>query len=129
MSNVLNLTRRNIISRIWDIDLPFYDGCKNTACMMLANDRLLYINLLDCSSAVFYIYNTYKMFAECKNLQYVNGFKDNTWYNMARAFQNMFYNCSNLVKCDIRFPHSMPLWSTPINGMYYGCKNLTIDVT
>lgn len=79
------LNKRNLISRIWDIDLPFYDECTNTASMMPFNNRILNINLPDYFSAIFKKYNMSGMFGTCKNLQYVNGFKDNTWYNTVRA--------------------------------------------
>lgn len=119
--------KNNIVSRIWDLDLPFYDGCTNIASFVTTSDRLLYVRVPAYYSLLFTLYNGSSAFAKCTNLQYVHGFNKYVWYQSIRSIDNIFSGCSNLIKSDCRIPRSFTYTPSAIK-MYADCSNLAVDL-
>lgn len=147
-----NQTSTNIISRLWDTDLPWYDGIENVAEFAKGSKRLLMIKI----PAYYPLFNTLmnmsSCFSQCKNLQYVFGMTNYTWNHTIRSIGNAFNECVNMLNNDMRLPgasltssdsifKSCSKMSTklinhlPINGFetskqklimsFYDCKSIT----
>jgi hypothetical protein len=83
-------TAKNMISRIWDLDLPWAENIINPSSFTKGSDRLIKINVPAYFPAIFQFKNLSNTFLNCKNLQYVRGFSNYTWYNTVRSIQNIF---------------------------------------
>ena len=122
-------TDENIISRMWDLDLPFNDVCVNIASLCNStNYRLLRLVMPSYFPVIYKLQNMTKAFMNCKNLQFAHGFGRYTWYQSIRAMTDMFNGCENMVKSDVRLPHLPAMHGSVVNDMYSNCKNLAVDL-
>jgi hypothetical protein len=120
--------QHNIISRLWDIDLPWSESLFNTSSLVVGSDRLLYVKVPAYFPVLFSMQNMSSTFKDCKNLQYVHGFSKYTWYNTVRAVGSTFSGCSNMIKSDFRIPHSIAVYTSPLASIYSGCSSMAIDI-
>ena len=138
----------NLVSRIWDSDLPVASCVMDMATCAGGSLRLQqvcipnYYNLQN-------IINASGAFQNCKNLKYAVGFSgdfssiingvdsDKVNWSMNNklifrgsvyAAQNMFLNCSGLELCDCTLPKSTTNLAAGRPTMFKGCSSLRTDV-
>ena len=116
--------KHNLISRIFDIDLPVASCLTNTASMCLYANRLLKVYVY--GHAILRQSSNWTLtFNACKNLVYAGGFEDDNFCPAATT--QVFASCSSLTYSDFRLPVA-PRSSSVTGTMYKGCTSLTMDV-
>ena len=120
-----NTTETNIISRLWDTDLTWYDGVENIASFVKNSRRLLSIKVPAYYPMFNTIMNMSNAFINCVNLQYVFGMTKYTWNHAIRSIGNTFDGCKNMLNNDMRLPASST--STSI-AVFNGCSKMSTSL-
>lgn len=113
----------NLISRIFDAELPIADHVTNFASMCLGAMRLLKVKLLHSTSPYVNVFNWSSCFQQCTNLLSVTGFEDVIISNDV-IISSIFRFCSNLIETDFRLVSCAPEYS----GVFQGCEKLEKDI-
>lgn len=116
-------TGNNLMSRVFDIDLPFADHIVNFASVCFGADRLLKVKIPHSTSYIIAAYNFSSTFSFCNNLISVLGFEDNLLSDNC-VVANMFNNCPALQTTDFVIPRGVKT----IKSIFYNCKSLSVDV-
>ena len=111
----------NLISRIFDYDLPIASHLFNLSAICYNASRLLYVNAESIKYKTFK--NISQLFFNCINLQQATGFKRNF---SECALERAFCFCSNLIKTDIQLPTRSGYITC--NSTFAGCSKLAIDI-
>lgn len=113
----------NLISRIFDVDLPIASHIRNFASIAMYANRLLKVRIPhSCYSNVC---NWSTCFANCANLQYVYGFEDNNmWYNDEAVVNGLFQGCGKLIDTDFKFAPGI----NQIKTTFSNCNALTTNI-
>lgn len=113
----------NILSRVFDSDLPIASFVDNIAYMCRGGMKLLGVNIPTGQNFFSNIVNASGLFRDCKNLIYLNNFE--TKFIVTRTTSAACQNCINLVYSDWKLPILAPYKNDlGSSNMYYGCKNL-----
>ena len=115
----------NLISRIFDKDLPVASCISNAASMCRYGRRLISVNVYG-HPIVRQVSNWTLCFSGCTNLYMAWGFQDDN-LNVS-ACNEMLANCISMVATDFRIPRA-PRSSTTANTIYNKCNNLTSSVS
>ena len=113
----------NLISRIFDTDLPIASHVENFASLAIYSKRLLKVHFPHSTSPYSRVWNWSSTFQECQNLKSVTGFED----LVLRAdsyFTSFMANCGELIETDF----VIPAGSGEIGGIFNGCENLAKDI-
>jgi hypothetical protein len=116
-------TSYNLISRIFDKDLPIASHISNFASMCYGALRLLEVNIPHSTKYITSGFNFSSLFQYCSNLKTVVGFEDSP-VPCGALVGNMFAYCIGLEKTDFVIPTS----TTTLNYLFYYCENLTSDI-
>ena len=112
----------NLISRIFDPDLPISSSVKSVDSLCRFAVRLLNVNISGASSAhVLDMYNVSALFFGCSNLINVSGF---TRYAAFRYVGSMFYRCWSLKTTDFIFPN----WCIFCDSTFFECSELIASI-
>lgn len=114
----------NLISRIFDKDLPIASHVSNFASMCYGAMRLLKVNVPHSTKYITSGFNFSSTFQYCQNLKVVEGFEDNP-IPCNSFVGNIFAYCLNLEKTDFVIPTS----TNTIGYIFYYCENLTSDIS
>ena len=116
--------KHNLITRIFDKDLPVASCITNAASMCRYAKRLVYVNVYG-HSILRQVTNWTLCFSACENLYSAWGFQDDN-LNVS-ACSEMFANCKSMVKTDFRIPRA-PRSSSVANSIFKECNNLSCNV-
>jgi hypothetical protein len=116
-------TSYNLISRIFDKDLPVANHVCNFASMCYGALRLLTVNIPHSTKYITSGFNYSSMFQYCTNLTIVKGFEDSP-IPCGGIVGNMFAYCKNLIETDFIIPNC----TTTLNYLFFYCENLTSDI-
>ncbi len=116
-------TSYNLISRIFDKDLPIASHISNFASMCYGALRLLEVNIPHSTKYITTGFNFSSLFQYCSNLKSVIGFEDSP-VSCGAIIGNMFSYCIGLEKTDFVIPTS----ATTLNYLFYYCESLTSDI-
>ena len=111
----------NLISRIFEYDLPLASHLINLSSMCYDANRLLYVNVEPIRYRRFN--NLSQAFYHCQELQYATGFKRNF---AECAIERTFLYCDKLIKTDLQLPSRSGY--TTCNSTFAGCTNLAVDI-
>ena len=118
---------KNIISRLFDNDLPTYIGCYNFSNLCCNSLKLQQVITPKYHNAIRSIANSTNTFGGCKNLLIAEGFSPYLFNSVVRAPCGMFKNCINLQSTDVTLAPIAA--SGSYNGeMYFNCENLETDL-
>ena len=118
----------NILSRVFDSDLPIASFVCNIAYMCRGSMKLLGVNIPTGQNFFSNIVNASGLFRDCKNLIYLNNFE--TKFVITRTTSAACWGCINLVYSDWKLPILAPYKNDlGCSNMYYGCINLGKDWT
>ena len=115
----------NLISRIFDKDLPIASCVSNAASMCKYARRLLAVNVYG-HEIVRQVTNWTLCFSGCTNLYTAWGFQDDN-LNVS-ACSEIFNNCKSMVQTDFKIPRA-PRSSSTATAIYKECNNLSSQVT
>ena len=113
----------NIISRIFDIDLPVASHVGNFASMCYNANRLLKVAIPHSTKYITTAFNFASTFQFASNLKSVMGFEDSPLRNDC-IVANIFNGCDSLEETDFKIPTSV----TSIAGVFYSCKSLKAKI-
>ena len=111
----------NLISRIFEYDLPLASHLINLSSICYDANRLLYVNVEPIKYRRFN--NLSQAFYHCQELQYAIGFKRNF---AECAIERTFLYCDKLIKTDLQLPSRSGY--TTCNSTFAGCTNLAVDI-
>lgn len=114
---------KNLISRIFDADLPVASHVVNFASMCNKADRLLKVVIPHSSAYMTNAYNLASTFENAVNLVSLTGFED----NVLRAnciISNICKGCTALTETDFQIPVCTP----SVAGIFQNCKSLTNQI-
>ena len=114
----------NLISRIFDVDLPVAKCVTNTASMCQYARRLLKVYVYG-HSILRQSANWTLTFSGCKNMISAGGFEDDNL--KVAACSEIFKNCTSLTYTDFRVPEA-PRSSGVTASIYEECNSLAMDV-
>lgn len=117
----------NLISRVFDWDLPLARWCVNICNYARGSLKLQQINLPNYYN-ISHIQNTTHAFENCFNLVKVKNFRKNQWNTNSYAINSIFQNCNNLKTSDMRIAGGGPIPATCNYHFYAHCRNLETDV-
>jgi hypothetical protein len=113
----------NLISRIFDKDLPIAPHVGNFANMAIYAKRLLSVHFPHSTAPYSNVWNWSSCFGYCPNLKSVTGFSSIDLRSDAQ-YEWMMRNCPNLETTDFKFPDG----STKIVGTFYQDTKLSVDI-
>ena len=120
-----NTTETNIVSRLWDTDLVWYDGVENIASFAKNSRRLLSIKVPAYYPMFSTMTNIANAFFNCVNLQHVFGMTKYAWNHTMRSIGNTFDGCKTMLNNDMRLPAS----STAASGsVFRGCSKMSTQL-
>jgi hypothetical protein len=131
-SNNTKLTAsNNLISRIFDVDLPIASHITNFASMCYGALRLIEVKIPHSTKYITDGYNFSSTFQYAENLVSVTGFVDNLLRSNCHV-GNMFAYCYSLTTTDMEIP-AIPATSEStgnptIGGIFNNCSKLTAKV-
>ena len=114
----------NLISRIFDADLPIANHISNFASMCYGATRLLKVKFPHSTKYVTDAYNFASTFEFATNLISVTGFEDNP-LNSDCIVANIFNGDVSLQETDFVIPKGV----TSIAGVFHDCKSLSTDIS
>ena len=109
----------NLISRIFDIDLPIADHIANFASMCYGAKRLTKVKIPHSTKYITTAFNFASTFEKCINLIEVKGFEDSP-LKADCIISNIFRDCANLTTTDFQIPKL----TTSIAGIFLNCAKL-----
>lgn len=110
----------NLMSRVFDIDLPVSSHIANFASMCFGAYRLLSVNF---KNYYHRIENLASLFCKCKNLVSAKGF-GTILNNTNGEAGGLFEQCDSLIETDFRYPAGV----TSIGSTFALCKKLAMDI-
>lgn len=113
----------NLISRIFDSDLPIAKHVTNFASMAFSADRLLKVHFPHSTAPFTYVYNWSSCFNECPNVVSITGFEDINLRSDA-IYDGFMAACGNLVTTDFIFPAGL----SRIQNIFTGDVKLARDI-
>jgi hypothetical protein len=113
----------NLISRIFDYDLPVADHVCNFASMCYGAARLIKVNIPHSAKFITTGFNFSSTFQLCSNLISATGFEDAPFRSDA-IINNLFNQCGALEFTDFVIPTCV----TTFSGVLYNCKSLKKDI-
>lgn len=118
-------TNKNLVSRIFDLDLPIADHLRNYANMGMGAKCLSKVNVFN-SNLNKNAVNISNLFAYCTNLTEAVGFSSS---NDLQAVLNVFLDCVNLVNTDFRLPGKIDGTSDQeYYAVFDNCSRLAKDI-
>lgn len=114
----------NLITRIFDRDLPVASCITNAASMCRYAKRLISVNVYG-HSILRQVTNWTLCFSGCVNMYSAWGFQDDN-LNVS-ACSEMFANCTSMVSTDFKIPRA-PRSSSTANTIFKECNNLAYNV-
>lgn len=121
------VANKNIISRVFDNDLPTYSGCYNFSRLCYNSLKLQQVITPKYHNAIRSIANTTDTFGGCKNLLKAEGFSPYLFNSVVRAPCGMFKNCTNLQSTDVTLA-PVAASKSYNTEMYLNCENLEADL-
>lgn len=121
-ANVYNV-QSNIISRIFDIDLPVASHLTNFSNICRGARRLIDMNVFNCRMRK-QAANISNLFAGCVNLKRCIGWG---WLDNIISAQHTFNECVSLIKTDFIIPR-FPAEPELLKGLFYSCRALNCSV-
>ena len=113
----------NLISRIFDADLPIAGHIANFASMCFGATRLTEIKIPHSTKYITTAFNFASTFQQCSNLIKITGFEDSP-LKADCIIANIFRNCINLTTTDFQIPKL----ATSIAGIFLNCEKLNNPV-
>jgi hypothetical protein len=113
----------NLISRIFDTDLPIAGFVTNFASMVFGASRILCVKFPHSTEPFTDVYNWSNCFNECSNIVSITGFEDISLRGDA-IYNNFMAACGNLTTTDFVIPASI----TSIPNIFTGDINLECDI-
>lgn len=111
----------NLVSRVFDTDLPIASFINDFASTFVGSQRLLNV-VVDLNNNIKKANGATSLFADCKNLLKVNGLE---FLSHSRiVYGSMFYRCYSLQECDLIITNP----NDTIQGLFYDCRNLILDL-
>jgi hypothetical protein len=111
----------NLVSRVFDTDLPTASFINDFSSTFLGSQRLLNV-VVDLNNNIKKVNGATSLFSDCKNLLKVNGLEFLS--NSRIVYASMFYRCYSLIECDLRVTNP----NEGIQGLFYDCRNLSLDL-
>lgn len=113
----------NLMSRVFDKDLPIALHVNNFASIAIAANRLLNVHFPHSTAPYSNVFNWSYTFSECKNLQSVTGFEDlvvrpDAW------FDGFMQNSPSLNFTDF----VIPAGCNSLKGIFHGCTDFSVDI-
>lgn len=118
-----NYKQNNLISRIFDVDLPLASHIGNLASFAIYANRLLKVKFPHSTAPYSNVWNWSYTFGNCSNLLEVVGFEDISVRDDAITIGMMQY-CTSLINTDFVFPAK----TNSLRDIYQGCKNFAMDI-
>ena len=109
----------NLISRIFDVDLPIASHIGNFASMCLGATRLINVTIPHSTKYVTTAFNFSSTFESAVNLVSVTGFEDSP-LRCDCLISNIFNKCKSLTTTDF----AIPSCALSIAGIFAGCPSL-----
>jgi hypothetical protein len=122
--NAKSYLNHNLMSRIFDKDLPVATCVMNAASMCRYGKRLLSVSLYG-HSIIRQVSNWTLCFSACTNLRSAWGFQDDNL--RVTACSEMFANCKAMIKTDFRIP-DCPRSESVATSIFNECNSLECDV-
>ena len=113
----------NLISRIFDADLPIAGFITNFSSMVFGASRILQIKFPHSTAPFSSVWNWSSCFNECANVVSITGFEDMALRGDA-IYDGFMAACGNLTTTDFVIPASI----TSIPNIFAGDKNLECDI-
>ena len=111
----------NLVSRVFDVDLPVASFINDFSSTFIGSQRLLNV-VVDLNNNIKKVNGATSLFSDCKNLLKVNGLEFLS--NSRIVYASMFYRCYSLIECDLRVTNP----NEGIHGLFYDCRNLSLDL-
>lgn len=113
----------NLISRIFDKDLPLATHIGTLASTCLGAKRLLKVKFPSYTAPYSDIYIWSSTFKNCKNIISITGFED-IYLKSNSLIEGTFEGCSSLIETDFIIPPKANI----IYTTFRGCTNLAVDI-
>ena len=117
----------NIVSRIFEKDLPVNPCCVNMSSMCKNALKLQKIFCPTYYQGVQQIQNSSSMFSGCANLLTVKGFAKYSFPYHVTAYGSIFMGCTNMTTCDMRLAQSRNRNGSE-GGVFKNCSSLAVEL-